>query len=86
MSYQIEFKAEAIAGLEVLNSTIQERLLRKIRWLCENFDDLTPQALSADLSGLFKLRAGNYRVIYSFDTEALLITIHRIGHRRDIYN
>jgi len=86
MSYQVEFKAEAIAGLEVLTSTIQERLLRKIRWLCENFDDLTPQALSADLSGLFKLRVGSYRVIYSFDTEALLITIHRIGHRRDIYN
>ncbi|MGI2903764.1 type II toxin-antitoxin system RelE family toxin [Tolypothrix sp. VBCCA 56010] len=86
MSYQVEFKAEAVANLEILTSIIQERLLRKIRWLCENFDDLTPQALSADLSGLFKLRVGNYRVIYSFDTEPLLITIHRIGHRRDIYN
>lgn len=86
MSYQVEFKAEAIADLEVLTSTIQERLLRKIRWLSENFDDLTPQALNADLIGLFKLRVGNYRVIYSFDIEALLITIHKIGHRRDIYN
>ncbi|WP_193914548.1 type II toxin-antitoxin system RelE family toxin [Desmonostoc muscorum] len=57
-----------------------------MRWLSENFDNLTPQALSADLSGLFKLRVGNYRVIYSFDTEALLITLHKIGHRRDIYN
>jgi mRNA interferase RelE/StbE len=37
-------------------------------------------------AGLFKLRVGNYRVIYSFDVEALLITIHKIGHRRDIYN
>jgi mRNA interferase RelE/StbE len=42
MSYQVEFKAEAIAGLEVLTSTIQERLFRKIRWLCETFNDLTP--------------------------------------------
>ncbi len=71
---------------KLLSSIITERLLHKIRWLCENFDDLTPQALSADLSGLFKLRIGNYRVIYFFDTEALLITIHRIGHCRDIYN
>ncbi len=31
MSYQVEFKAQAIADLEVLTSTIQERLLHKIR-------------------------------------------------------
>jgi mRNA-degrading endonuclease RelE of RelBE toxin-antitoxin system len=33
MSYQVEFKAEAVANLEILTSTIQERLLRKIRTL-----------------------------------------------------
>jgi mRNA interferase RelE/StbE len=86
MSYDIEFKSEAMIELETLTSTIQDRILRKIRWLSENFEELTPQALSADLSGLFKLRIGDYRVIYSFDTEARLITIHKIGHRRDIYN
>ncbi|MCC5637980.1 hypothetical protein LC593_19495 [Nostoc sp. CHAB 5844] len=36
MSYQVEFTAEAIARLEVITSTIQYYLLRKIRWLCEN--------------------------------------------------
>jgi mRNA interferase RelE/StbE len=56
MSYQVEFTPEAIAGLRVLTSTIRERLLRKIRWLSENFENLSPQALSADLSGLFKPR------------------------------
>ncbi|NJR63168.1 MAG: type II toxin-antitoxin system RelE/ParE family toxin [Cyanobacteria bacterium CRU_2_1] len=86
MSYDIEFKSEATAGLEALTSTIQDRILRKIRWLSENFENLIPQALSADLSGLFKLRIGDYRVIYSFDIEAQLITIHKVGHRRDIYN
>ncbi|WP_365973399.1 type II toxin-antitoxin system RelE/ParE family toxin [Moorena sp. SIO4G3] len=46
---------------------------------------MTPQALSANLSGLFKLRIGDYRVIYSFDNEAKCITIHKVAHRRDIY-
>ncbi|MBG1265236.1 type II toxin-antitoxin system RelE family toxin [Nostoc sp. WHI] len=86
MSYDIELKSEATIGFEALTSTIQERILRKLRWLSENFEDLTPQVLSADLNGLFKLRIGDYRVIYSFDTEAQLITIHKVGHRRDIYN
>ena len=86
MSYDIEFKSEATIGFEALASTIQDRILRKIRWLSENFENLTPQALSADLSGLFKLKIRDYRVIYSFDTEAQLITIHKVGHHRDIYN
>jgi mRNA interferase RelE/StbE len=86
MNYDIEFTAEGMIGLQTLTSTIQNRILRKIRWLSENFENLTPQALSADLSGLFKLRIGDYRVIYSFDPEVRLITIHKVGHRRDIYN
>jgi mRNA interferase RelE/StbE len=65
---------------------IQERILRKVYWLSENFENVIPQALSADLSGLFKLRIGDYRAIYSFDTEVQLITIHKVGHRRDIYS
>ena len=54
------------------------------QWLGENFDDIRHQALSANLSGLFKLRIGDYRVIYSFDDD--FITIHQVGHRRDIYS
>jgi mRNA interferase RelE/StbE len=86
MSYWVEFTPEAVANLEALTSTIQERILRKIHWLAENLDNLSLQALSADLSGLFKLRVGDYRVIYSFDIQTQRITIHKIGHRRDIYN
>lgn len=56
MPYQVEFTPAAINDLEQLTSTIQQRILIKIRWLAENFDNVTPQALSAELSGLFKLR------------------------------
>jgi mRNA interferase RelE/StbE len=86
MSYRVEFTSEAVDDLEKLTSTIQQRILNKIRWLSENLDDLTLQALSADLSGLFKLRVGDYRIVYSFDTDNQWITIHKVGHRRDVYN
>ena len=86
MTYNVEFTLEAIDGLERLTSAIQERILSKIRWLSENLDNLTPQSLSADLSGLFKLRVGDYRIVYSFDTNKQLITVHKVGHRQDIYN
>lgn len=86
MAYLVEFTAEATADLEALPPIIQERIFRKVRWLSDNFENVSPQALSANLSGLFKLRVGDYRVIYSFAPEAKRITIHKVGHRRDIYN
>ncbi|WP_310484507.1 type II toxin-antitoxin system RelE/ParE family toxin [Chamaesiphon sp. VAR_48_metabat_403] len=86
MSYSVEFTSLGIASLEDLNQSIQQRVVRKIRWLSENFNDVNPQSLTADLSGLFKLRVGDYRVIYSFNIELQVIAIHKIGHRRDVYN
>ena len=86
MSYAVEFTPTSIDSLQNAPSTIQERVLRKIRWLSENFDDTKHQSLTANLSDLFKLRVGDYRVIYSFDVEIELVTIHKIGHRRDVYD
>ncbi len=86
MHYNAEFTAAGLDELASLDSTIQDRVFKKIRWLAEHLDDITPQALSADLSGLFKLRVGDYRVIYSYDVAAQLVTVHKVGHRRDIYD
>ncbi|WP_424404722.1 type II toxin-antitoxin system RelE family toxin [Microcoleus sp.] len=54
--------------------------------MAENFEQITPMPLSANLAGFFKLRVGDYRVIYSFDDDLNVITIHQIGHRREIYD
>jgi mRNA interferase RelE/StbE len=85
MAPNVEFRPEAIADLERLDRVIAQRILDKIKWLIENFDTISPQALTGDMKGLFKLRVGDYRVIYSINQSEKLITIHLIGHRRQIY-
>ena len=85
MSYQVEFMPRAREDLAHLDRVIAHRVLTKIRWLSENFDNLIPEVLTGDLKGLFKLRVGSYRVIYAVQ-EKRLITVHLIGHRKDIYN
>lgn len=85
MSYSVELAEAARNDIKKLTAKAQERILKKIRWLSENFESLTPQSLSADFSGLFKLRFGDYRVIYSFDDKTIIIAIRRVGYRRDIY-
>jgi len=43
------------------------------------------EALTGELAGLYKLRVGDYRVIYEVLWEEETIVIHAIGHRREIY-
>lgn len=86
MDYTIEYKPKAIANLEKLNRSVQERIFRKINWLAANFDQITPEQLTGNLAGFFKLRVGDYRVIYDYRSEEKIITIYQIGHRREIYN
>ncbi|MUG94088.1 type II toxin-antitoxin system mRNA interferase toxin, RelE/StbE family [Scytonema sp. UIC 10036] len=85
MSYIIEYEPEALADLEKLTQAVRERVVNKINWLAENFEQVNPQPLTSDLSGFFKLRVGDYRVIYEFNSEEKIIFIDRIGHRREIY-
>jgi mRNA interferase RelE/StbE len=63
MSYLIEYEPGAITDLEKLTQAVRLRVVKKINWLAENFDQINPQPLTADLLGLFKLRVGDYRVI-----------------------
>ena len=86
MSYSVEYEPEAAADLERLTQAARERVINKITWLAENFDQITPQALTADLSGFFKLRVGDYRVIYEFSRDDEVISIDRIRHRREVYD
>ena len=85
MSYIIHYKSESLENLEKLDSQIQSRIIKKISWLAENFEDIRPLALTANLVGTYKLRVGDYRVIYEFSEVDENITILKIGHRSEIY-
>jgi len=79
MSYSIEYEPEAIASLEKLSTANQKRIIAKINWLAENFEQVTLQSLTADYAGFYKLRVGDYRVIYEFSGEEQVIFMIRSG-------
>lgn len=86
MSYTVEYETEAIDDLSKLTSLIQRRIVKKIKWLSENFDKINHQSLKGNLSNFYKFRVGDYRIIYEFDLETKVIFIDKIGHRREIYD
>ncbi len=83
--YQVEFRPETIDDLGKLDKIIAQRILKRIKWLSENFDNLSPEMLKKGPQGLFKLRVGDWRVIYSVKQKERLITIYLIGHRKEVY-
>jgi len=85
MDYRVEFTQQAADDLQKLNKVVAQRILNKLERLSQNLDTLTPEVLTGEFKGLFKLRVGGYRVIYSANRDEHVLTVHLLGHRRDIY-
>jgi mRNA interferase RelE/StbE len=83
MSYEIKLTTRAEKQFLKLSVSIQKRIAEKIDALAIN---PYPQG-SKKLSGLdaYRIRIGDYRVIYQIHDDILLITIIKIGHRREVY-
>lgn len=83
--YSIKFTQNSIDQLTKLSKSDAQQIMKKLRWLTENFEQATYQPLTGTLKGIFKLRAGDYRALYSFDTKEQAVTVHMVGHRREVY-
>jgi mRNA interferase RelE/StbE len=83
--YDIRILEDASHELARLDKGVGRRIVERVNWLTANLDDIRPEALSGDLVGLYKLRVGDYRVIYEIVRKEKTIVIHAIGHRREIY-
>ncbi|RJQ31028.1 type II toxin-antitoxin system RelE/ParE family toxin [Candidatus Parcubacteria bacterium] len=71
--------------LDKLDRQIRARILTKLKWLMDNFEGIIPLPLDHKFKGFFKLRVGDWRIIYEVKNKEKLITVHYIGRRDDIY-
>ena len=83
--YQIRIQDSAARELAQLDRQVARRAVKRIRWLAANVEAVKPDALSGELAGLYKLRVGDYRVVYEVLHAEQVIVVHLIGHRREIY-
>ena len=82
--YKLEVKAKAIKELEKLHPDIGMRLLQSIENL--PFSPRTRQSHKLrGSSDSYRLRVGDYRVLYQIDEDSKVITVYKVGHRRDVY-
>jgi mRNA interferase RelE/StbE len=84
MTYRIEVKPSAADALEKIPQPHRRRISRKIDQLADN-----PRPRGAILlegpSFLYRIRVGDYRIIYQIQEAALVVLVVRIGQRGDVY-
>jgi mRNA interferase RelE/StbE len=87
-AYRIEIGPKAEAQLAKLDAAIAASVERKILWLSENAANMLHRQLVGmpdELSGLCKLRIGDYRILYWKYREKKLVRLYRIQHRSEVY-
>lgn len=82
-SYKLKIKPSAAKELEALPPKELRRIVTRIRKLAT---DPRPSG-SEKLSGhqLYRVRQGNYRILYAIEDADLSLVVIKIGHRRDVY-
>jgi mRNA interferase RelE/StbE len=79
----VEFTAEAVAQLEKLSSSIVGRIDRVVNRLGDWPNISGVKRLKGRLKGSFRIRTGDYRIIFRLDGQR--VVIWRIANRRDVY-
>ena len=84
-SYVVEVKPSAGKELENLPNNVLARAVRKMESLAQ---DPRPAGCTK-LKGyrdLWRVRVGDWRILYLIDDSAQLVSVTRIAHRREVYD
>ncbi len=83
-SFNVVLKPSVEKDLKTLPKTIISRVIERIEKL--ETDPFPSQSIKlAGADKMYRIRVGNYRIIYEVDSENKEVTVHYVRHRRDAY-
>ena len=86
--YVLEYTKEALKDLKKIDNSV-ERVI--FAWLNKNIDGCSDprihgKGLTANRSGQWRYRVGNYRIICKIEDEKVIVLVLTIGHRSTVYD
>ena len=83
-SFRIVIKKSAAKEIERIEKKDRIRIIEKIRSLASDPRQFGSKKLSGQEK--YRIRQGNYRILYQIVDDELIINVVKVGHRRDIYD
>ncbi len=83
-TYKIIFDKKVIKDLKKIDTTWQKKILQTIETTLTK-DPYSGKKLVGNLSDYFRIRVGDYRIIYEVYDDVITVEVIKIKHRKDIY-
>ena len=83
-SYRIEVRPAAARSLRKLDPDLRPRIQGAIALLAQ--DPRPPASMPLRGRPGYRVRVGDYRIIYTIADDVLLVVVVTLGHRRDVYD
>jgi mRNA interferase RelE/StbE len=83
VAWRVEFERHAKRELDALGAPTRARIVKALDRLA--VDPRNASNVKVLHGGSYRLRVGDYRVIYALEDDLLVVLIVKVGHRRDVY-
>jgi mRNA interferase RelE/StbE len=85
VAWRFDIRQRAELDIGKLDVPIQHRVKEKLTWFVGNFDKVLPVPLGYDLKGFYKLRVGDWRIVYEVKEKEKEIIVHAVDRRDKVY-
>lgn len=86
MIYQVSIRKKALKDLEEIPTKISKQIGKAIDSLSINPRPQGCKKLKGEAEYIWRIRVGDYRILYTIEDIIKIVEVRRIGHRRNIYN
>jgi mRNA interferase RelE/StbE len=83
-AYSVIYRPSADKALKKLPEKVQKRIVTATEELGSNPHPIGSLKLAGE-DNLWRIRVGDYRIVYTIENKQLIVLVVRIAHRRDVY-
>ena len=81
--FELVFRPSVAKDMRDIPADDLKKILRRIDLLQD--DPRPPGCVKLSAMDYFRVRQGNYRIIYEIEDDKLIVVVVKVGHRRDVY-
>jgi mRNA interferase RelE/StbE len=84
MSYEVQILPKAVRQIKALSVEVRQDITLTIQSLANEPRPIGVKKLSGE-KDIYRVRVGNYRVLYRIVDKVLVVVVVSVGHRREVY-